>query len=166
MKKKSSNSDKLNTEDFLLCYGKLCRNGKIDALFQLECIHPEIAASALSDALSSNQAHYTDMEVYYTHPICMDSPRMSERRIFDMIAYLLCKPVAPDSYLSLLRAKVPARKIFNFETMRYQNDYVRDALWNEFFLGCQELAVPIKARHIHNLIELEYYSSEYFEQYH
>ena len=79
---------------------------------------------------------------------------MFKEHFSDMITYLLCKPAAPDSYLSLLPARILTRKTFNFETMRYLNDYMRDALWNEFFLGCQELAVPIKAQRIHNLVEL------------
>lgn len=45
MKKKGSISNKLNSEDFLLYYGELCRKGEIDALLQLGPTHPETAAS-------------------------------------------------------------------------------------------------------------------------
>lgn len=68
--------------------------------------------------------------------------------------------------LSLLYVRVPTKNVFIFETIRYQNDYVRDGLWNELFLRYQELLVSIKPRHIHNLVSLQYYFSKNFVQYH
>ena len=91
---------------------------------------------------------------------------MTERRILDMVAYLFCRENAPKEFrVQLHRAALPAKEVFNHYLDRYQKDYDRDELWENFFLRLPELRQIIRRRRIGSLMELEYRAAKYFERY-
>lgn len=96
MKKSTS---QLGIEEFLLYYNKAYRKGNIDALYQLSERYPDLVNQACQLALSHHQDP-SDEEFLIPHPIVLSSAYFTERRVLDMVAYLLCKPAAPKSAYS------------------------------------------------------------------
>ena len=97
------------------------------------------------------------------HPILSPSTRMTERRILDMVAYLLCRETAPRIYRERLRSSnIPSRQFFNYALDRYQEDFDRDALWKEYFLKQPSVAQICRHRRIDTLDELEQHAEDYF----
>ena len=109
------------------------------------------------------QASVRTIDVYKRQLI--DSRRMTQNRVLDMVAYLFGKHEAPDKYKQILMDKIAYQDIFNYQLERYQQDYDKTALWDCFFMGLPELRYIIEQRRIQNLDELIYRASSYFEKY-
>lgn len=154
----------ISIEDFLLFYSKAYRRNNLAAMRQLYDKYPVTAKLALDDYYLKYKSEPADREYMYRYPITADSPRMTEHRIMDIIAYLLGTFRAPRHYRRLLQ-KFPYNRTFNFTISRYQKDFDRTVLWNELFLKRPELKKVIESRKIQSLDELIYRAGEYFDDY-
>ena len=165
MKKSASKpTSHMGIEDFLLYYSKAYRKGNIDALYQLSERYPDLLNQACQLALSHHQDP-SDEEFLIPHPIVLSSAYFTERRVLDMVAYLLCKPAAPKSYRDILRNQISYQEIYNYSLNRYKRSYEREELWNKFFGEIPELKDLLVKRKINSLEELEYHAARYFEEY-
>lgn len=165
MKKSASKpTSHMGIEDFLLYYSKAYRKGNIDALYQLSERYPDLLNQACQLALSHHQDP-SDEEFLIPHPIVLSSAYFTERRVLDMVAYLLCKPAAPKSYQDILRNQISYQEIYNYSLNRYKRSYEREELWNKFFGEIPELKDLLVKRKINSLEELEYHAARYFEEY-
>lgn len=155
----------IGVEDFLFYYHRAYNRKNIKALFQLHDLYPEEARLAFDDDYLRSHRDPADQEYCCRHPITLNSARMTERRVMDMVAYLFCQSAAEKEYREALREKVPFREVFNYSMDKYQRDYERGGLWEKFFLALPKLRRRIESRHITTLSELEYRAAEYFEKY-
>lgn len=153
----------ITLEDYLQYYHIAYKRNNIKAMLELDKRFPELSKLSSDKDYMAKKANWEDEEWYYIHPIVMDSTRMSEMRVLDMVAYLYCQNEAPSQFTNILKEKILYRTIFNYDTDRYQRDYNREALWIYFFNGVPELCQRIKQRRIKSLSELEYRATEYFE---
>lgn len=165
MKETGVRHPQIKVEDFLVYYQQAYNRNSMGALDRLHDLYPEAARLAFDDEYISSHCDPADAEYCSRHPITLDSTRMTERRVMDMIAYLFCKPTAEKKYKEALKKLVSFREVFNYATDRYQRNYDRDELWKNFFLAFPELRQAIESRHIASLSELEYRAAEYFEKY-
>ena len=154
----------ITLEDYLLYCHIAYKRQNIKAQFQLDDRYPELLKLAIDDEYMSKKEDPADGEWLYTHPIVIDSTRMTELRVLDMVAYLYCQNKAPSKFIDILKKEIAYRTVFNYDTDRYQRDYDREALWNDFFNGVPELCQRIRKRRIRSLSELEYRATEYFEK--
>ncbi|MDL2301020.1 hypothetical protein LJC58_01550 [Lachnospiraceae bacterium OttesenSCG-928-D06] len=127
--------------------------------------YPEVAKQAADASIIEERSDPADKEGFCRFPILIDTRRMTEARIANMISFLIGKLEAPKHYMDLLQAKVLYQEVFNYMTNRYQRAYEPDSLWNTFFLGQEDLRSVIERRRINSLDELVYRASEYFESY-
>lgn len=165
MKAEGIKYPEIRVEDFLIYYNRAYNRNNMRALNQLHDLYPEAARLAFDDEYISSRYDPADEEYCFRHPITLDSTRMTERRVMDMVAYLFCKSTAGKKYKEALRERVSFREVFNYTTDRYQKNYDRGELWEKFFLAFPELRRAIESRHIANLAELEYRAADYFEKY-
>lgn len=159
------NTGNIEVEDFLLYYTKAYRRDNIKALMQLHEQFPEVAELAFNKDYLDSLSDPADYEYQYRHPILIDSKRMTQNRVLDMLAYLFDKHEAPSKYKQILMDRIVYRDVFNYQLERYQRDYDKTALWDCFFIGLPELRYIIEQRHIRSLDELIYRASSYFERY-
>ncbi len=159
------NTANVRVEDFLIYYTKAYKRTNIKALTQLHEQFPEVAELAFDEDYLDSLSDPADYEYRYRHPIRIDSKRMTQNRVLDMVAYLLGKHEAPDKYKQILADRIAYRDVFNYQLERYQRDYDKTALWDCFFMGLPELRYIIGQRRIQNLDELIYRASSYFEKY-
>lgn len=155
----------IRVEDFLLYYTKAYKRTNIQALTQLYEQFPEAAELAFDEDYLDSLSDPADYEYQYRHPILIDSKRMTQNRVLDMVAYLLGKHEAPDKYKQILKDKISFYNVFNCHLERYQRDYNKTDLWDCFFMGLPELRYIIEQRYIQSLDELIYRASSYFERY-
>lgn len=158
-------TDTIKIEDFLLYYTKAYRRDNIKALAQLHEQFPEVAELAFDEDYLESLSDPADYEYQYRHPILIESKRMTQSRVLDMVAYLVGRHEAPDKYKHILTDRIVSRDVFNYQLERYQRDYDKIILWNCFFMGLPELHYIIEQRRIHSLDELIYRASSYFEKY-
>lgn len=159
------NTANIRVEDFLIYYSKAYKRTNINALTQLHEQYPEVAELAFNEDYLDSLSDPADYEYQYRHPILIDSKRMTQNRVLDMVAYLLGKHEAPDKYKQILTERIAYRDVFNYQLERYQRDYDKTALWDCFFMELPELRYIIEQRDIQNLDELIYRASSYFEKY-
>lgn len=159
------NTGTIKVEDFLLYYTKAYRRDNIKALTQLHEQFPEVAEHAFDEDYISSLSDPADYEYQYRHPILIESKRMTQSRVLDMVAYLVGRHEAPDKYKHILIDRILSCEVFNYHLERYQRDYDKTTLWNYFFTGLPELRYIIEQRHIHSLDELIYRACSYFEKY-
>lgn len=81
----------------------------------------------------------------------------------NVVAYLLEKTTAPETYICQLIQQVPYRLVFNYFTDEYVKDFYTEKLWENFFFGAGELYRSIQSYSIRSLEELMVRASEYFE---
>lgn len=155
----------IRVEDFLLYYTKAYKRTDIKALSQLHEQFPEVAELAFDEDYLDSLSDPADYEYQYRHPILIDSKRMTQNRVLDMVAYLLNKHEAPDKYKQILSDRIAYQEVFNYQLERYQRDYDKTDLWDCFFMELPELRYIIGQRYIENLDELIYRASSYFEKY-
>lgn len=165
MKAKEVKFPEIRVEDFLVYYNRAYKRQNIGALNRLHDLYPEAARLAFDDKYISSRCDPADEEYCYRHPITLDSTRMTERRVMDMVAYLFCKASAEKKYKEALRERVAFQEIFNYTTDRYQKNYDRVELWGNFFLAFPELRRAIESRRIMSLSELECRAADYFDKY-
>lgn len=163
--KKYEKATDIRVEDFLLYYTKAYKRANIQALTQLHKQFPEAAALAFDEDYLDSLSDPADYEYQYRHPILIDSKRMTQNRVLDMVAYLLGKHEAPDKYKQILKDRISFYDVFNYQLERYQRDYDKTDLWACFFMGLPEIRYIIEQRHIQSLDELIYRASSYFEKY-
>lgn len=159
------NAGNIKVEDFLLYYAKAYRRDNIKALTQLHEQFPEVAELAFDEDYLDSLSDPADYEYQYRHPILIESKRMTQNRVLDMVAYLFGKHEASSKYKEILTDRIVYRDVFNYQLERYQRDYDKTALWDCFFIGLPELRYIIEQRHIRSLDELIYRASSYFERY-
>lgn len=159
------NAANIRVEDFLLYYTKAYKRTNIKALTQLHEQFPEAAELAFDEDYLDSLSDPADYEYQYRHPILIDSKRMTQNRVLDMVAYLFGKHEAPDKYKQILSDRIAYHEVFNYQLERYQRDYDKTALWDCFFMGLPELRYIIEQRRIQSLDELIYRASSYFEKY-
>lgn len=159
------NAGNIKVEDFLIYYTKAYRRDNIKALTQLHEQFPEVAELAFDEDYLDSLSDPADYEYQYRHPILIESKRMTQNRVLDMVAYLFGKHEAPGKYKQILMDRIEYRSVFNYQIERYQRDYDKTALWDCFFIGLPELRYIIEQRHIRSLDELIYRASSYFEKY-
>lgn len=152
----------ISLEDFLLYYYKAFRRDNIKAMFWLHATYPDVAEMAFDPAYIEKKSHCLGRDIYEIHPITVDSPYLTERRVLDMIAYLFAETRAPAQYQTFLRENISTRRIFSYTTARYQEDYDRYELWDKLFQGQPKLKAILDKRKIYRLDELEYHAREYF----
>lgn len=152
-------------EEFLAYYHKAWDRKAFKALDSLYFRYPEVACLAFNAGYIESKIDPADAGCRTCHPVTIDSTRMTERRVMDMVAYLLCQERAPAKYRDRLHNQISFTEVFNYILSRYQRDYDREELWKKFFLSFGELQEALQARHIGNLMELEYYAAEYFDPY-
>ncbi|WP_455614831.1 hypothetical protein [Eisenbergiella sp.] len=157
------NTPEISVEDFLIYYYKAYQRGNVKAITQLHDTFPEVAELAFDEDYLNSLCDPADYEYQFLHPITIDSSRMTERRVLDMVAYLYGKHNAPTKYKLILSDKIPYQTIFNYQIERYQRDYNKTALWDCFFMELPELRYIVEQRRIKNLDELIYRASSYFE---
>lgn len=157
--------EKISVEDFIMSYSKAYQRQNIKAIFQLHDRFPETAELAFDEDYINSKSDPADCGYMYSHPVAVDSTRMTERCVMDMVAYLLGKLKAPSNYKAILKNEVSYHRVFNYHLDRYQRNYDRIALWNNFFMRLPELRYMIEKRNIKNLDELAYYASNYFDKY-
>lgn len=155
----------IRMEDFLLYFTKAYKRTDIKALFQLYEQFPDVAELALDENYLDSLSDPADYEYRYRHPILIDSQRMTQNRVLDMVAYLLDKHEAPEKCNRILSDRIAYKEVFNYQIKCYQRDYDKTALWDYFFMGQPELHYIIEQRRIQSLDELIYRASIYFEKY-
>ena len=153
----------IGVEDFLICYHKAYHRNNMKALQQLYDLYPEVARRAFDNLYICSHYDPADDESFFSHPITLNSTRMTERRVMDMVAYLFYQSTADQKYKEFLREKVSFYQVFTYRTARYQKIYDRNELWNNFFLAILELRHLIEKHRIADLTELEYRAANYFE---
>lgn len=153
----------ISLEEYLWYQSAAYKRDNIKAMRQLSDRYPELLGLSADEEYMAKKENPADSERYYCHPIVMNSTRMSELRVLDMVAYLYCQNKTPSQFIKILREKIAYRTIFNYEIDRYQRDYNRKSLWDDFFNGVPELCQRINQRRIRDLAELEYRAAEYFE---
>lgn len=157
---------KISLEDYIYYYHIAYKRDNISALSQLSSMYPDLSVQAFQNAANPDKGTQADYNSDCLHPVATGNSRMTERRILDMVAYLFCRENAPKEFrVQLHRAALPAKEVFNHYLDRYQKDYDRDELWENFFLRLPELRQIIRRRRIGSLMELEYRAAEYFERY-
>lgn len=102
-----------------------------------------------------------DNEHCYKYPIILETNRMTERRVLNLIFYLLGQEKL-ETYKKYLRSEIPYCKAYNSTFDRYQRNYDIISLWDNLFLSFPELCSVINHRHIRSLDELIYRACEYF----
>lgn len=144
---------KLTKEDFLFYYQKAYKKGNLDAMNELFDRFPEIAEEVLCDYLFKLD-NYLDY----------NSDIITEVRVLYMVGYLLGKQQVPEKYRKILRETIKYQKNFNKKTFRYHKVYVKEDLWKNYFLFCEELKKAISIRKIDSIEVLLYYTIEYNEK--
>lgn len=163
MRRQNIAHPQINLEDFIYYYHIAFKRKNIHALNQLCHLYPDLSAMAFQSSSLWQRYNPSECDHYNWHPTTIESAYMTERRIMDMIAYLLSQERAPREYKSKLRsAPLPYRLMFSHSLDRYQKDYGREALWKDFFLCLPQLRQRIEFRRIVSLEELEYRAAEYF----
>lgn len=154
---------RISLEDFLYYYHIAYERNNIRAMNQLSNTYSDLSDLAFRDKISHSDADAED-DFYSLHPVVCGSNRMTERHVLDLVAYLQCREEAPREYKDKLRtAHLSYRRVFNYGIDRYQKDYDRGDLWENFFLQQSGLRQVIKHRRISSMEELEYRAAEYFE---
>lgn len=152
----------LSIEKYLQYFSSAAKHGDNKAMKKLFDDYPDLLAVTNDEKCMQQLRDPADDENLCDHPIVLNTMRMSEKRVMDMVAYLLCREYASESYKSILRLRVPYHEVFNYRWGRYQRDYFRKALWDSFFLAIPELHNIVKKRGIHSIEELECRAAEYF----
>lgn len=159
------NEARIQVEDFLLYSAKAYKRTDIKALMQLYEQFPETAELAFDDDYLDSLSDPADFEYQYRHPILINSNRMTQNRVLDMVAFLFSKHEAPDKYKQILMGRIAYCDVFNYQLERYQRDYDKIALWDHFFMELPEVCYIIEKRHIQSIDELIYRACCYFEKY-
>jgi hypothetical protein len=162
-KKKCS---EISIADFLFFYKKAFDRDNIGALKQLCDRYPETAKLAFDENIIDSLSPHSDSEHFYNYPIASSDDRMTEKHVLNIVAYLLGLLEVPKQYKDFLKTGVSYHQVFNYFTSRYQKDYDKDSLWDDFFMKLPELRRIIEHRHICNIDELIYHAYEYFEKLH
>ena len=163
MGEKADGAGNLDLEEFMYYCGIAHDRGNTDAFNQLCRKYPELADRFTEESGRLARQHREDRSEQEIHPIVEPSSRMTQRRVLDMVAYLLGQERAPRRYREELeKRKIPYRVVFNYHLDRFRMDYEREALWSDYFCSLPELRRVLEYRRIASLTELEYRSSEYF----
>lgn len=140
-------------EDFLFYIKKAYEKGNIKAMNQMFHRFPSIAEKASNKyLLKEDFLEYAESEI----PV--------EKTVLRMVSYLLGKQHVPVEYCKLLRETIQYQETFNEKTFRYQKVYIKEDLWNHYFLFCKELKRVISIRKINSIEELLYRTGEYYEK--
>lgn len=146
-------------------YVKAYKKGNVTAMNQLHDRYPELAKTAFDDSFLDRKIDPAEDDNLHLFPILLDTARMTEPRIMNMVSYLTGE-LEPDSqYAEYLRAHIRYREVFNYSSFRYQKDYDAEDLWSHYFLGIPKLKSVIEYRKIQDLHELASRASDYFESY-
>lgn len=141
------------------------KNLEVPVLNYLYDRYPEIAQQAADASIIEERSDPADSESFYRFPILIDTRRMTQARISNMISFLVGKLDVPTKYIDYLQTHITYKEVFNYMTNRYQRAYEPESLWKEFFLEQEELRDFIERRRIKSLDELVYRAGEYFESY-
>ena len=127
---------KISLEEFIYYYRLAFMRENVKALEQLDSIYPDLCTLAFQTTMETRDSLQSDWDTSYClHPVVTGNHRMTERKVLDMVAYLLCKAQAPTKYKRQLhKTSLPAREVFNPCLDRFQYDYDRDELWERFFM--------------------------------
>lgn len=164
MDKREAANPAICVEEFLAYYHKAWDRKAFKALDSLYFRYPEVACLAFNASYIESKIDPADAGCRACHPVTIDSTRMTERRVMDMVAYLLCQERAPAKYRDRLHNQISLQKCLTTycpdirETMIGKN-------YGKIFSFVRELQEALQARHIGNLMELEYYAAEYFDPY-
>ena len=109
------NEARIQVEDFLLYRAKAYKRTDIKALMQLYEQFPETAELALDDDYLDGLSAPTDFEYQYRHPILINSNRMTQNRVLDMVAFLFSKHEAPDKYKQIHMDRIASCDVFNYQ---------------------------------------------------
>lgn len=157
----------ISLEEYLYYYNIAYERGNSKAIDQLGDRYPELLARAIDYEDMERRENPYDLDVCCGHPITTDATRMTERRVLDMVAYLFYNHRAPNerAYRAALKnSNVTARRVFNYAIDRWQTDYNREELWDNYFLQVEELKNRIESRRISSIEELEYRAADYFDR--
>lgn len=153
----------ISVEDFRFFYKKAFDRDNLDAIKQLCDKYPQTALLALDEEYIDKINPQSDEEFRCECPIILSDNRMTERHVMNIVSYLLGLCKAPKQYKDYLK-DVSFHEIFNYFTDRYEKDYDKNSLWNDFFMKQPELKRVIEHRHIYDIEELIYHAYEYFEK--
>lgn len=151
-------------EEFLSIYHKAYCRGRIEVLHHMCDLYPEIAEKVSSNEFQAKIHDPADQEDCYRYPIVINTTRFTQARIMNMVAYLHGQTNAPDAYIEQLLTLVPYREVFNFITEEYVKDFLAAPLWENYFLGVEDLQHAVRQRSIKSLEELVDRASEFFER--
>lgn len=154
----------ISNEEFLAIYHKAYYRERIQTLQHMCDLYPEIAEEVSSSAYQAKRHDPADQEHRYRYPIVINTTRFTQARIMNMVAYLHGQMNAPVAYINLLHTQVPYREVFNFITEEYVKDYLTVPLWENYFLGVDNLRHAVQHRSINSLGELVARASEFFER--
>lgn len=154
----------ISCEEYLAIYHKAFCRDRIQTINHLADIYPDMSELVFSDEFQENHRDPADREVCCRFPILLPTTRYTQARIMDMVAYLLGKLEAPKEYANQLHELVPFRLVFNFFTDEYVADFRAVPLWENYFLGREELRRVLELRSIGSLEELVMRACDYFER--
>lgn len=158
---------KISLEDYLYYYSIAYKRDNTRAINQLCDRYPELLNKSIDYEDIERRENPYDLDVCCRHPIATNATRMTERRVLDMVAYLFSNHRAPNERqyrIALKNSGVTARRVFNYAIDRWQADYDRKELWENYFLRVEELKKRIEGRSIKSIEELEYRAAEYFDR--
>ncbi|MFR8901512.1 hypothetical protein [Hominenteromicrobium sp.] len=157
----------ISLEEYLYYYSIAYKRNNAGAINQLCDRYPELLKQAIDYEDIKKRESTIDFEICCRHPIVANTARMTERRVLDMVAYLFYNHRAPNerAYRTALKnSNVSVQRVFNYSLDRWQTNYNRKELWENYFLQVEELKKRLESQKIGSIEELEYRAAEYFNR--